>query len=492
MTTSLREVVIGTDDNDAGSCTTEIEATGEGRKKITKVWDEHFSQPPEPAEVEICIASLRSLVNNNGTPIESTDFEHINTIVDRLDQVYYWVVEEATTFIHEPSVLKQCETPQLVLLCLNTKRPKIIMAALRILRYLMHHEECGRCVFEAAATPMLLSKDEKKTTEIDDNNTSGGKAFYDIIADVMERYEGVIDIQVEAAAIAAEAARLDIEGFLHSLVISHVLTALQRHGDNATMQKEGVRLFATLVYIPRDSTCVNILDDFSHAPLAVLLSQIGVVVDFVVKASNTHANNLDIKRHAVHFFRRCASFPENVPLLLEHGVYSFLVRTLIYAMRTPELFVELIEAIAYFISLLDVWQKRSLLLVVRRLLLRTTSSSFISLSAALLVRVLQTVPDDGGVLCSQLQTMRLQEQEGKKKEEREENKATIPFNRVELVKSEKITLKDDDTRQFMTSCFIPQLLCVADDNFGEEDAVLRRSVKEFVRLLSQQQHLDWR
>ncbi|KEG06437.1 hypothetical protein DQ04_13941010, partial [Trypanosoma grayi] len=115
MEAALQEIVIGTDDGGNGG-------------GAEAVWEENQPEPPALADVEECVASLRALVANNGTPIGPACIQLIDTIVDRLDQVYFWAVEEGTTFRHEPSGLAQCEVPRLAVACVATRRPRIVTA----------------------------------------------------------------------------------------------------------------------------------------------------------------------------------------------------------------------------------------------------------------------------------------------------------------------------------------------------------------------------
>ncbi|RNF26903.1 uncharacterized protein Tco025E_00866 [Trypanosoma conorhini] len=456
----LREVVIGTrDGSDASDAFPALSG-----------WADHLPDPPALAEVEAYVASLRVLVANGGAPIEPTALPLVDALVDRLDQVYYWAVEEGTTFRNEPSRLAQCEVPELTLLCAATRRPKIVLAALRIMRHLLRHWQAGPQLL-AAATRNNEAK-EMLSTQAKDGNLFG------MLASVMGQHAGLSELQAEAAAVAAEAALLDIEGLLESAVISHVLAALERHGTSTAMQREGVWLFAALVDVQRGGTpgkeeygAGN--DTGARTPTATLLSQFGVVVRFVVAVAKAHSGNAEVKRNAVHFFLRCASYPENRDILLREGVYPVLVGALPSAVRTPPLFAEVTEAIAHFIPLLDPLQRRSLVLVVRRLLLETASSSFVSLLVALLLRLLRVAPRGELRPCHDRQPGGPQE--------------PAPNACVRgdaLTRSDTIRLGEGDIRVFMSANFIPQLLCCAADTIGEDDAVLRRVVAEAVGLLS--------
>ncbi|EKF30557.1 hypothetical protein MOQ_005619 [Trypanosoma cruzi marinkellei] len=460
MAAPLQEVVLGTHDSDNSH-------NNNGASLMMQSWDDHVPELPELAEVESHVASLRALVTNGGVPIEPTHLQLIDNIVDRLDQVYYWAAEEGTTFLGEPSQLAQCEVPQLTVLCIRTKRPKIVLAALRIMRHLLRHGQTGPQLVAAVA--------EKKEEEKNFTENADDEDLFGMLASVMEQHAGLSELQAEAAAVAAEAALIDIEGLLESPVISHVLAALERHGSSTAMQREGVLLFSTLVDIQRGGTPrENAATDVRLTPVAILLSHVGVVVRFVVSVTKAHAGSVDVKRNAVHFFFRCASYPENLELLLREGVYPVLVGALPSAVRVPELFSELTEAIAYFIPLLDPLQQRSLVLVLRRVLLETASPIFISLCVALLVRILQVEPRRGLPMpCQGMQPGLPQEAA-----------LNLCVRGGERTLSDNIHLGEGDIRVFMSSNFIPQLLCCAADTIGEDDAMLRRVVAEAIELLS--------
>ncbi|ESL10698.1 hypothetical protein TRSC58_01564 [Trypanosoma rangeli SC58] len=459
MTASrLQEVVIGTHD----SC------DASGVLPATSAWKDHLPDPPTLAEVEAHVASLRALVENGNAFIEATALQLIETIVDRLDQVYYWAVEEGTTFLNEPSQLAQCGVPELTLLCVATRRPRIVGAALRIMRHLLRHRQAASYLMASAT----MNKEKQKTslTHTEDDNLFG------ILASVMRQHAGLSELQAEVAAVATEAALLDIDGLLESTIISHVLAALERHGSSTAMQREGVWMFSTLVDIPcgdapgKDDAGNDVVP---RTPIAVLLSQCGVVVRFVVDVVKSHSTNVEVKRNAVHFFLRCASYPENREVLLQEGVYPVLVDALPSAVRIPELFAEVTEAIASFIPLLDPLQQRSLVLVVRRVLLKTSSPVFVSLCVALLVRILQLGPRGDLMPC-----------QGMQPGVSEETAPNRCLRGGELTRSDTIRLGEGDIRVFMTSHFIPQLLCCAADTIGEDDAVLRRVVADAVGLLA--------
>ncbi|RNF21858.1 hypothetical protein TcG_02602 [Trypanosoma cruzi] len=460
MAAPLREVVIGTHDS-ANS------HNDNGASLMMPPWDDHLPELPELAEVEAHVASLRALVTNGGAPIDPTHLQLIDTIVDRLDQVYYWAVEEGSTLLSEPSQLAQCKVPQLTVLCIRTKRPRIVLAALRIMRHLLRHRQTGPQLVAAVAE----KKEEKNISTVNADD----EELFGMLASVMEQHAGLSDLQAEAAAVAAEAALIDIEGLLESPVISHVLAALERHGLSTAMQREGVLLFSTLVDIHRGGTPrENAANDVRPTPVAILLSHVGVVVRFVVSVAKANAGSVDVKRNAVHFFLRCASYPENLDVLLREGVYPVLVGALPSAVRVPELFAELTEAIAYFIPLLDPLQQRSLVLVVRRVLLETASPILVSLCAALLVRMLQVEPRRGDPMpCQSMQPGLSQEAA-----------LNLCVRGGERTLSDTIHLGEGDIRVFMSSNFIPQLLCCAADTIGEDDAILRRVVAEVIELLS--------
>lgn len=454
MAAPLREIVVGTDDCD-------------GVARATLTLEEHTPQQPTLAEVGEHVESLWAIVVNNGAPIDAASLDLIDTIVDRLDQLYYWAVEESTTFLHQPSVLAQCGAPRLVFSCAMTRRPKIVIAALRVMSHLLRHEQPASELFALAA--MRGEGCVKSVQPVD------GDGFFDMLASVMETHAGLAELQAEAAAVAAEAARVDVERLLESSVVSCVLAALRRHGGSTAMQIAGVRLFAVLVDIQRGApVSADTTGAAPPTPVAVLLTQFGVVTRFVVEAVAANVNNVEVKRNAVHFLLRCAAHKENLPVLLLHGAYPLLVNALVPATHVPELFVELMEAIAYFIPLLDPLQRRSLVLVTRQVLLGTTSSFFVLLCASLLVRLLRVAAQSDVALDRHLQTAWPEDK----------TPASIPRRGGGLLPSETIRLDDNDIREFMLSVSIPQLLCCAADTIGEEDAVLRRVVAEAIRLLS--------
>ncbi|KAH8614561.1 hypothetical protein ERJ75_000678100 [Trypanosoma vivax] len=466
----LREIVIGTD------C--DVRA---GLTECTEAQEALVPKPPSLVEVEEHVASIRLLVENGDAPITASNIDLIDMIIDRLDQVYYWAVEEGATFSREPSVLAQCEVPRLMVACVTTWRPKVVTAALRIMKSLLRHEQSCAHLF-AEAEKVTMGADSRAGGA----PPYGGVGLYGLLAGAMGCFAGLVELQSEAAAVAAEAAPFDVEGLLDSEVISHVLAALERHCENTVMQREVVRLFSTLVDIERNAsrlkgeamnaTAAVESDGSQLTPVAVIFCHTGVVLNIVLNVARRHANNVEIKRNAIHFFNRCASFPENSEVILQCGVYGFLVAALSSTILLPEIFAEVTEAIAGVVPCLDALQRRSLVLVIRHILLKSASTFHVSLCTALLFRLLRRSVQ------SQREQQRFHRIEVPVVDTRiEENNESGADVQLEL--SGTIALDDSDTHDFVSEISIPQLLCMADDNFGAEDPVLRRLVGEVVRLL---------
>ncbi|RHW69554.1 hypothetical protein DPX39_100025000 [Trypanosoma brucei equiperdum] len=475
----LHEVVIGTDDacRDGASGN---DVSGLLQSTLVPTICEsgdsgpHVAEQPLLVEVEDQVKYIRELLHNGGVPIEAKDVELIRRIADQLDQIYYWAVEEGGTFSREPSVLAQCEVPNLLIACTMTMRPRLVVSALSIMRHLLRHEQAGSHIFAEAEKAAAGGDAVVQLYE--------GDGFYGLIAGVMGRYAGLLELQTEAIAVACEAARFDIESILESAVISHVLSALQRHGENSAVQKEGVRLFSILVDIERADAvgCTSVTGFPNHpvydrnnsmpTPTAVIFSHIGVVVSFVLQAVDAHMSNVEVKRNAVHFLRRCASYPVNISEMLVSGAYSLLLRALPHSLLLPDVFAELVETISAFVPLLDSLQRRGLALAIRRVLLESASPFHLSFCAALIVRLLEErkehLPTEGAMASTPI------------------NESLRLLKDTKLAYSNLITLRDDDLSTFLADVSLPQLLCHAGDKFGDEDETLRQLVGRTVRLLA--------
>nr|CCC93406.1 unnamed protein product [Trypanosoma congolense IL3000] len=473
----LREIVIGTDEcvccDGPGDVSGQQGATAALGGSGVEYRDNEIPLPQRPSlvEVEVHVEGIRRLLDNGGLPLEPTDIEPIHEIVDKLDQVFFWAVEEGNSFAREPSLLAQCEVPHLLLRCITTRRPKIVTAALSVMRHLLRNEQA--CSHILAWIGRTSVSDDKHNPLLEGDGLCG------LIAGVMRRFLGLAELQVEAIALAAVAARFNIDQFLESAVIGHVLAALQRHSGNSAVQKEGVRLFSVLVDIERNEAGENVSmepcesvvvgeGNVAAAPTAVIFSQIGVVVSFVLQSAATHINNAEVKRDAVHFFNRCASYPVNIASLLASGIYPLLIRMLSFSLLLPDVFAEIMETIAALVPLLDPLQCRSLALAVRRILLTTDSPYHISICAALILRLLKVK----SACSTPLDAMSFDDCD-----------VVVPAVRTkELAFSDLIALRDDNLLTFLTEISLPQLLCHAADNFSE-DLALRRLVGDVTRLL---------
>ncbi|KAK7200157.1 hypothetical protein NESM_000066400 [Novymonas esmeraldas] len=386
-------------------------------------------EPPPLAAVEEHVQRIRLEVTGQRRPPSgyasrvvipptTAGLARVAALVHLLDQVRYWAVEEASTFIEEPSGLAETEAPEAVVACLCSQRPQLMAQALRAVQPMLAHRQtaaelrrvmgdvwAGRGHVATAAPPLPDGCDPLLAT----------------LAEVLQRHRGAVPLLVEALSCAAAVltqaraahAAGDLNGHavddddterrhrrhlasvmvaLHETLLVHeVEAAMRRHPDATALQVEGVAFFAALVSVPWTDEAA---DDAGAAPasLADVVADSDGVLDVLQAALHGHRQHLCVRRGVLHVWRACAQQPYNRVALLRHGAYGGALQLLRevgpYAV---DVWREVAETVGYLIPCLDALQRRSLALALRDLLRRRPQLEMLELVLALLLSLLTVV-----------------------------------------------------------------------------------------------------
>lgn len=339
-------MVIGTDDDACGST----------------VDDTPKYEPSATAEaVEHHLEKLRDALANGGVPIEAFDLDTVATVLDLLDQLWYWAIEES----HNPteaSALSACNDNIKALydVLLQSKRPKIVTAAFRCLAELVKHQSRRGGFCENVLQPVCVQLVRNPNME-----------------PLVE--EGIRLLSVIAAAG-------DAELVLCSDAVSVVLQAMQHLPQHGVMQRHACTLFAALVDAPRA--------DPHDPPAALLLVHIGVVVDFVCVAYKKQSQDTSVSAAVAHVLRVFTDFPQNLDLLVSHrSVLSTLLHLATHHCFTPRTVQDSMLAVGALLPELDTLQKRSVALALKELMTRTAELETLASAIALILRMLRTESD---------------------------------------------------------------------------------------------------
>ncbi|KAG5479343.1 hypothetical protein LSCM1_04600 [Leishmania martiniquensis] len=406
----LHEVNIGTSDT-APSGHGVDEATTQRQPPPLSVVEEHVQR----IRLELCGQRHPPSGYASRVTIPSTaaGLARAAVLVDLLDQVRYWAVEEATTFREEPSRLAETEAPEAVIASLCSQRPQLVAQALRVLQpMLRHHQtayETRRVMADVWAHRELVNSAV--------SSLEGRDPLLAMLAEVLEQHKGMIPVLVEGLSTATAAlvqegtaclgsANYELDGgaswchrigplvaALHeTTLIYQAESAMRRYPDTAPLQAEGVSFCAALVDLPWPFEAE--VDDEGEIPtsLADIVAHSDGVLDALQAALRRHRQHSQICRGVLHVWRVCAQHPANRIALLQHSAYACALQQL-REMGPCKVGVwrEIAETVGYFIPLLDVLQRRTLALTLRELLQRHPALEVLELTLALLLSLLMVV-----------------------------------------------------------------------------------------------------
>jgi hypothetical protein len=237
-----------------------------------------------------------------------------------------------------------------------------------------------------------------------------------LLCDAIQRFPSMEDVVEEATAAIGEMAKSDPEAILVSDAVSAVLQAMQTLPNHLPVHRSGCVLFAALVDGRRP--------DPQEAPAALLLVHIGVVVDFMCRAYQRQPQDTTVSAAVSHTLAAMSRLPQNRPELVSHRLVLSVLRHLTEHHRyTPRIVQDALMALSELSVELDSLQERTILLSLKELMMHTTETENLATCVALILKILRRDPES--------------------------------------------------IHAFLGEHQIPQVIAIALDHFGEDDAVLR-------------------
>ncbi|KAG5502353.1 hypothetical protein JIQ42_05230 [Leishmania sp. Namibia] len=408
----LREANIDTSDI-ARSGHSGDEATTQQQPPALSVVEEHVQR----IRLELCGQRHPASGYASRVTIPSTvaGLARVAALVDLLDQVHYWAVEEASTFRDDPSRLAETEAPEAVVASLCSQRPQLVAQALRVVQPMMRHRQTASEVRRVMANVWAYREQVGSVVPLPE----GCDPLLAMLAEVLEQHKGMVPVLVEALSAATAALvqegtaclgnendELDggmswrrrlaplVAALYETTLVYQAESAMRRHPDAVPLQVEGVSFCAALVDLPWPFEAE---DDDGETPtsLADVVAHSDSVLNVLQGAVRRHRSHLRICCGALHVWRVCAQHPANRIALLQHGAYTCALQQLRETgPYTVGVWREMAETVGYFIPLLDVLQRRTLALTLRELLQRRPELEMLELALALLLSLLMVVDSD--------------------------------------------------------------------------------------------------
>ncbi|CUG07501.1 acyl-CoA dehydrogenase, putative [Bodo saltans] len=311
--------------------------------------------PPTDDDVSIILTTIAGLHYNGGNAIEGYDLDVIHAVRDRLDQLYYWAVEEKHFRDSSPPlVLANERLVALLVKLIETNRPKIIVSVFRALRELLLHP---------ARVPNYSD-------------------FLPLLCKSLQQFPNMEDLVEEGVATIAAMATVNPEAILVSDGVSAVLQAMQKAPNLLPVHRFGCLLFAALVDGKRP--------DPTEAPAALLLVHIGVVVDFMCRAYQRQTQDTAVSAAVAHTLAVMASIPQNHEELVSHRLVLSTLRHLAehhhFTTRTVQ---DALTAVSELCGELDRLQQRTIALSIKELMMRTTETETLATCVAVVLKLLR-------------------------------------------------------------------------------------------------------
>ncbi|CAJ1023927.1 hypothetical protein, conserved [Leishmania lindenbergi] len=409
----LFEANIGTSDIVHGGHGDKEAATQQQQSPALSVVEEHV----QCIRLELCGQRHPPSGYAASVTIPSTvaGLTRVAVLADLLDQVYYWAIEEASTFRGEPSRLAETEAPEAVIACLCSQRPQLVAQALRVVQPMLEHRQTASETRRVMAAVWAYRERLNSVASLPE----GADPLLAVLAEVLEQHKGVVPVLVEAlstvtaALVQERAARTSsdeasddgLDGnmsqrrriaplvvALHETALVHqMVSAMRRYPDAVPLQAEGVSLCAALVDLPWTFE-EEVGEDETPTSLADIVAHSDGVLDVLQGALRRHRQHLGICRGVLHVWRVCAQHQGNRIPLLQHGAYADALKQLReMGPYTVDVWREIAETVGYFTPLLDALQRRSLALSLRELLQNRPQLEILELVLALLLSLLMVV-----------------------------------------------------------------------------------------------------
>ncbi|KPA78128.1 hypothetical protein ABB37_06312 [Leptomonas pyrrhocoris] len=276
-----REVIIGT--SDAGEDPADPSQVLAQEMPALSVVEAHMQR----LRYDLCGDRHASSGYAARVSIPASDLTRIASLVDLLDQLRNWSIEEGTTFVEEPSRLAETEAPEAVVACVCSGRPRLMTQALSVVQPMLRHPqtawELRRVVCEvqrsrtqhANSTSKKAREEEKEEGNAAELNLEAedgtrGDPLLILLADIVAHHAGAAPLLAEALSTAAAV----VQVVLHDLsqgeteevvfqrvrsiadalyatpLVFHIELAMRRFAAVAPLQVNGVHFFAALVDLP--------------------------------------------------------------------------------------------------------------------------------------------------------------------------------------------------------------------------------------------------
>lgn len=402
------EIVIGTSEEPVSIEADALARRGEGEEMQED--SEEVVEPVPIAEMEMHMARLRQTILFTSpvppTPapmfqnarIDASEIERVEVIDDLLDTVLYWVTEESSTFLEEPSQLAQVEAPEVITFCLFSSRPRLIQKALVITELMLVHPQTASELHRAVGQYFALFPVAEESTETTEGkgNWCEGTALFRHAVRLLRAYEGLPELVAAATRVVTKLSVVEgAEVLLKSEAVSLVLSSIVSHLESSSVHLSSVVFFATIVDLPRDTRDVAAEADQSDTsgspplPLAVLFCHSEELVPLVLQVLRLGWTQLSIKQSCLHFIRACSRYPENRLRLVQSEAIVLAMRALPELLHgDPEILEETLEIVSFGIPFLDPLQMRGVLRSLHTIIQKRGELEVLLRAVALLYSIL--------------------------------------------------------------------------------------------------------
>ena len=381
----------------------------------------------ELATVAQHLSLLKIKFFNNGTVITAGDLATIDEVVQLCDQVHYWAVAE-WHYVEQQRLcfVKDVDSSSVLCEC----------DALVVVVPLVVHTARPKII--AAATKVLGAMLQHPRTFavfrvalLEDSAILGSAQFFSAIASALAQHGNNIDLAGHLIHLCVVAASLDIEAFLVADVISRALCAMQAHPLQLSIQREGSALFAALVELPRS--------DATHMPTAILCVQVGSIVSFVFAAYKAQPQCYEICCSVANLCVSITNYVHNMEALAATDIVPVCSLIAEGNVRSPSVVIAAVTALTRMLSEMDELQRRSFALLCHRIMMKTTGVPVLAACCASLLSIVRAIEGEG------------------------------PRWQFKL---------------FLTEHQVPQVMCVALDQFGEDAPLFQEVVTAALREMS--------
>lgn len=429
----MKEVIIGTSEEplwDQGRSLVDIEKPPTGahiggdEEHLFEVDEVEEVQPPPIADVEIHLSRVRQTILLASSPsvdglafpnaeISGDEIERVDLLCDLLDTVFFWAVEEGSTFLEEPSQLSQVDVPEVVVFGLLSQRARVVQKSLEICEVMLKHIQSASELHRLSKAYVSFYYKEQQ---------SKGASFFDkadpmlddpdcispllfIILYLMRRFEGLPDLIATAIRVATVLALQDgTERVLRSDLISLILSSMVTHIDSQLIHIASSAFFSKMVDAPRSYSDEeeDLSDDapnhrFAQAsspPIAILFCHADELLSIVMQTFRLGILHLSVKESCLHFIRVCSALEPNVLPIVQSQGLSLVLKLLpeVLSSSASNYTVEdALESILNMAQFLDTYQRRRVVRVLATILRTQGDVNILKVTVVLLYTLLRSV-----------------------------------------------------------------------------------------------------